>query len=174
MTPDLLDIFERALGGITSVSVQKEKNDIYILKSLQLGSHMPLTIINSEDNNNGLRLKLCMGVVFKTDNNTKGIIKGLIRTAYREQENTPCKLMGIIENDGELTAELVTFYTDYASVFYETERAKNYKESDFKLIVLSMLTELYNCAMGINDFISKTLRANFEDMKAGLENEKEQ
>lgn len=87
------------------------------------------------------------------------------------QENSPCKLIGITETDNELKVELVIFYTDYASVFSEADREDKYKESDFKLIVLSMLSELYSCSMGINNFISKTLLSALENIKKGTKDE---
>ena len=81
------------------------------------------------------------------------------------------KLIGITETDNELKVELVIFYTDYASVFSEADREDKYKESDFKLIVLSMLSELYSCSMGINNFISKTLLSALENIKKGTKDE---
>lgn len=171
MTPDLLEIFEHALEGITSVSVQKKTNNTYALTSLQLGSSMPLKIINEEDR---LKLKLSFEMVLKIDETSKDILDGLIRTGYSLQENSPCKLIGITEKNNELKAELVIFYTDYAAVFSESDREVTYKESDFKLIVLSMLSDLYSCTMEISQFISKTLYSTLENIKKGLENEKEQ
>jgi len=173
MTPDLLDIFERALEGITSVSVQKKTNDTYTLKSLQLDSCMPLKIIKNkagdEDEDDRLKLKLSIELNFKTDQISKEILDSLIKAGYSLQEESPCRLIGITESDNELKAELVVFYTDYAAVFSESDRGDRYKESDFKLIVLSLLADLYSCSMGINDFISKALLNAVESIKKGQE-----
>jgi len=174
MTPDLLEIFERALEGITSVSVQKKTNDTYTLKALQLDSYMPLTIINNKDDNDKLKLKLSLEIVFNVDEVSKEILTSLIKAGYSLQENSPCKLMGITENNDELKADLVIFYTDYASVFNEMDREGRNKESDFKLIVLSMLTDLYTCSMGIHTFISKTFDGAIEHIMKGRKDEKEQ
>lgn len=174
MTPDLLEIFERALESITSVSVQKKTNDTYTLKSPQLKSCMPLKIINDENENDRLKLKLSIDIHFGINEMTKEIVDGLIRSGYSLQENTPCKLIGIKENDNELKAELVIFYTDYASVFNEKDRQTEYKKSDLKLIVLSMLSDLYVCSMEIAEFVTKTLDNAIEHIKEGLKNEKEQ
>jgi hypothetical protein len=95
----------------------------------------------------------------------------IISLCFSLQENSPCKLIGITETDNELKVELVIFYTDYASVFSEADREDKYKESDFKLIVLSMLSELYSCSMGINNFISKTLLSALENIKKGTKDE---
>ncbi|HDZ1552280.1 TPA: hypothetical protein U0Q52_005543 [Klebsiella pneumoniae] len=121
-----------------------------------------------------MKLKLSFEMVLKIDETSKDILDGLIRTGYSLQENSPCKLIGITEKNNELKAELVIFYTDYAAVFSESDREVTYKESDFKLIVLSMLSDLYSCTMEISQFISKTLYSTLENIKKGLENEKEQ
>ncbi|EJH8728838.1 hypothetical protein NF548_004298, partial [Cronobacter sakazakii] len=152
----------------------KKTDNTYTLKSLQLNSCMPLTIINEKIEDNRLKLKLSLELVFKADEMSKEILGGLIKAGYSLQEDSPCKLISTIENDNELKAELVVFYTDYAAVFSEADRKEKYKESDIKLIVLSMLTDLYSCSMGINDFISKTLESAIKHVKKGLKDEKEQ
>lgn len=174
MNPDLLEIFERALEGITSVSVQKKTNDTYTLKSDQLDTCMPLTIISGDNEDDKLKLKLSFDLPLTIDGMNKDILDSMIKAGYSLQENSPCKLIGITEIDNELKVEMVIFYTDYASVFSEANREDKYKESDFKLIVLSMLSELYSCSMGINNFISKTLRSALEEIKKGIKDEEEQ
>jgi len=174
MNPDLLEIFERALEGITSVSVQKKTNDTYTLKPNALDTCMPLTIISGNNENDKLKLKLSFDLPLKLDGMNKDILESIIKAGFSLQENTPCKLIGMTENDDELKIALVMFYTDYASVFSEANREAKYKESDFKLIVLSMLSELYSCSMGINTFISKTLHSALEEIKKGTEDEEEQ
>lgn len=174
MNPDLLAIFERALEGITSVSVQKKTNDTYTLKTNQLDTCMPLTIISGNNEDDKLKLKLSFDLPLKVDIMNKDIIDSMIKAGYSLQENSPCKLIGITESDNELNVSLAIFYTDYASVFSEINREAKYKESDFKLIVLSMLSELYSCSMGINTFISKTLHNALEEIKKGIKDEEEQ
>lgn len=171
MNPDLLVIFERALEGITSVSVQKKTNDTYTLKSDHINTYMLLTIISGNNEDDKLKLKLSFVLSFPIDGVNKDILDGIIKAGFSLQENSPCKLIGITETDNELKVELVIFYTDYASVFSEADREDKYKESDFKLIVLSMLSELYSCSMGINNFISKTLLSALENIKKGTKDE---
>lgn len=120
---------------------------------------MLLTIISGNNEDDKLKLKLSFVLSLPIDGVNKDILDGIIKAGFSLQENSPCKLIGITETDNELKVELVIFYTDYASVFSETDREDKYKESDFKLIVLSMLSELYSCSMGINNFISKPCSA---------------
>lgn len=174
MTPDLLEIVERALEGITSVSVQKKTNDTYTLKPSQLNTNMPLTIISGNNEDDKLKLKLSFEFSLKADSMNKDILDSIIKVGYSLQENSPCKLIGITENNNELKIGLVVFYTDYSSVFSEANRDEKYKEADLKLIVLSMLSDLYSCSMGISDFISKTLNSALEEMNKGTKNEEKQ
>lgn len=174
MTPDLLNLFENSLKNIKSISVIKVSDYEYRVTSSHSENTLPAGIVKISDNSEYFKLIVSVPIFFESDSTLHEQMKMLILNGLASQVDSPCKISQFTESKDGITAEVTSIFVDYAGVFNEPSRAEDAKSSDFKLITLSMITEIYSCSIAINSYITDTLTEALEIIRERQDNEKKQ
>lgn len=174
MSSNLLKLFEKSLKSIDSITSIKNSDTEYSLSSPTKSYSLFLKIIKCNEETRDFKFKISMLLDYVADKEIHAQIEEIIKFGFNSLEDSPCKLTRITNLNDTIQVQCELIFTDYSGIFMEKTRPESVKESDFKLIILSMVSELYMCLIAINGYIEKTVAAAIEAVRNGAKNEEKQ
>jgi len=171
MTSEVLDIFKKAINDIDSIKVISKNESEYTLGFNDENEELTLTIINDGSNDKAFKFKMLRKIEFVSFENIQNELKDILTNKYSELKNTPCRFTTHFDEKKNLQIELEQIYTDYPGVFREIRRDVNFKISDFKIIITSMIIEILSVSSHITRSSSTEIINLVSSYIKGLSNE---